>query len=234
MVNIIPPAQCPGHFDVKPGDIQKLADAVLSFDVDVAKAAAQAALEAGLDPLTALEKGLKVGIDRVGEQFARDELFLPHLLMAADALKAAVSVLETGISREDAAKMKLGTVVVATVKDDIHDVGKNIVSALLAASGFEVHDLGKDVGAEAILDKAVAVDADIIAASALMTTTMRRQRELIEELEFKGKRKAFWVMVGGGPTTRDWAEKIGADGYGKTAAEAVQVAKKLMQRGRLV
>ncbi len=214
--------------------LQKLADAVLSFDVDVAKAAAQAALAAGLDPLTALEKGLKVGIDRVGEQFARDELFLPHLLMAADALKAAVSVLETGISRADAAKMKLGTVVVATVKDDIHDVGKNIVSALLAASGFEVHDLGKDVDAEAIVEKAVAVDADIIAASALMTTTLRRQRELIEELEFKGKRKDFWVMVGGGPTTQEWAEKIGADGYGKTAAEAVQVAKTLMQRGRRV
>jgi corrinoid protein of di/trimethylamine methyltransferase len=214
--------------------LQKLADAVLSFDVDVAKAAAQEALAAGLNPLTALEKGLKVGIDRVGEKFARDELFLPHLLMAADALKAAVSILETGISRADAEKLKLGTVVVATVKDDIHDVGKNIVSALLAASGFEVHDLGKDVGAEAIVDKAVAVDADIIVASALMTTTLRRQRELIEELEFKGKRNDFWVMVGGGPTTRDWAEKIGADGYGKTAAEAVQVAKTLMQRGRRV
>jgi trimethylamine corrinoid protein len=213
---------------------QKLADAVLSFDVDVAKAVAQEALAAGLNPLTALEKGLKVGIDRVGEKFARDELFLPHLLMAADALKAAVSVLETGISREDAEKMKLGTVVVATVKDDLHDVGKNIVSALLAASGFEVHDLGKDVDAEAIVDKAVAVDADIIVASALMTTTLRRQRELIEELEFKGKRNAFWVMVGGGPTTQDWADTIGADGYGKTAAEAVQVAKKLMARGRRV
>jgi corrinoid protein of di/trimethylamine methyltransferase len=213
---------------------QKLADAVLSFDVDVAKAVAQEALAAGLNPLTALEKGLKVGIDRVGEKFARDELFLPHLLMAADALKAAVSVLETGISREDAEKMKLGTVVVATVKDDLHDVGKNIVSALLAASGFEVHDLGKDVDAEAIVDKAVAVDADIIVASALMTTTLRRQRELIEELEFKGKRNAFWVMVGGGPTTQDWADTIGADGYGRTAAEAVQVAKKLMARGRRV
>jgi trimethylamine corrinoid protein len=213
---------------------QKLADAVLSFDVDVAKAVAQEALAAGLNPLTALEKGLKVGIDRVGEKFARDELFLPHLLMAADALKAAVSVLETGISREDAEKMKLGTVVVATVKDDLHDVGKNIVSALLAASGFEVHDLGKDVDAEVIVDKAVAVDADIIVASALMTTTLRRQRELIEELEFKGKRNAFWVMVGGGPTTQDWADTIGADGYGRTAAEAVQVAKKLMARGRRV
>jgi trimethylamine corrinoid protein len=213
---------------------QKLANAVLSFDVDVAKAVAQEALAAGLNPLTALEKGLKVGIDRVGEKFARDELFLPHLLMAADALKAAVSVLETGISREDAEKMKLGTVVVATVKDDLHDVGKNIVSALLAASGFEVHDLGKDVDAEVIVDKAVAVDADIIVASALMTTTLRRQRELIEELEFKGKRNAFWVMVGGGPTTQDWADTIGADGYGRTAAEAVQVAKKLMARGRRV
>ena len=208
--------------------LRKLADSVLSFDEDMAKDAAQEALDAGLDPLEALEKGLKVGIDTVGEKFSRDELFLPHLIMAADVLKAAVGVLERDLPKEAAQKMKLGTVVIATVKDDIHDVGKNIVSALLSASGFEVHDVGKDVTAETIMGKAVAVDADIIMASALMTTTMGRQRELIEELKLRGLRDRFLVMVGGGPTTQDWADKIGADGYGKTAAEAVEVAKNLL------
>ena len=210
--------------------LKKLADSILSFDEEVAKAAAQEALDAGVDPLKALEKGLKVGIDIVGDKFSRDELFLPHLLMAADALNAAVNVLKKNIPREAAEKMQVGTIVIATVKDDIHDVGKNIVSALLSASGFEVHDLGKDVNVALIVDKAVAVDADIIMASALMTTTMRRQKGIIEELEFKGIRDQFLVMVGGGPTTQEWAVKIGADGYGKNAAEAITVAKKLMEK----
>jgi corrinoid protein of di/trimethylamine methyltransferase len=210
--------------------LKKLADSILSFEEEVAKSAAQEALDAGVDPLKALEKGLKVGIDIVGEKFSRDELFLPHLLMAADALNAAVSVLKKNIPLEAIDKMRVGTIVIATVKDDIHDVGKNIVSALLSASGFEVHDLGKDVNEALIVDKAVAVDADIIMASALMTTTMRRQRGIIEELEFKGIRGQFLVMVGGGPTTKEWAIKIGADGYGKNAAEAIAVAKKLMEK----
>jgi len=210
--------------------LKKLADSILSFEEEVAKSAAQEALDAGVDPLKALEKGLKVGIDIVGDKFSRDELFLPHLLMAADALNAAVSVLKKNIPPEAIDKMRVGTIVIATVKDDIHDVGKNIVSALLSASGFEVHDLGKDVNVALIVDKAVAVDADIIMASALMTTTMRRQRGIIEELEFKGIRGQFLVMVGGGPTTQEWAIEIGADGYGKNAAEAIAVAKKLMEK----
>lgn len=210
--------------------LKKLADSILSFEEEVAKSAAQEALDAGVDPLKALEKGLKVGIDIVGDKFSRDELFLPHLLMAADALNAAVSVLKKNIPLEAIDKMRVGTIVIATVKDDIHDVGKNIVSALLSASGFEVHDLGKDVNVALIVDKAVAVDADIIMASALMTTTMRRQRGIIEELEFKGIRGQFLVMVGGGPTTQEWAIEIGADGYGKNATEAIAVAKKLMEK----
>jgi corrinoid protein of di/trimethylamine methyltransferase len=210
--------------------LKKLADSILSFDEEVAKVAAQEALDAGVNPLNALENGLKVGIDIVGDKFSRDELFLPHLLMAADALNAAVNILKKNIPREAAEKMRVGTIVIATVKDDIHDVGKNIVSALLSASGFEVHDLGKDVNVALIVDKAVTVDADIIMASALMSTTMRRQKGIIEELKFKGIRDQFLVMVGGGPTTQEWAVKIGADGYGRNAAEAIAVAKKLMEK----
>jgi corrinoid protein of di/trimethylamine methyltransferase len=213
--------------------LKKLTDAILSFDESVAVAAAQEALDVKVDPLEALEKGLKVGIDIVGAKFARDELFLPHLLMAADALNAAVDVLKKNISQEAADQMNAGTIVIATVKDDIHDVGKNILAALLSASGFEVYDVGKDVPVETIIEKAVSVNADIIMASALMTTTMGRQKEILEELEFHKLRDRFLVMVGGGPTTQEWAEKIGADGYGTTAAEAVEVAKKLLSSKEL-
>lgn len=213
--------------------LKTLTDAILSFDQSVAVAAAQEALDAAVDPLEALEKGLKVGIDIVGAKFARDELFLPHLLMAADALNAAVEVLKKNISQEAADQMNAGTIVIATVKDDIHDVGKNILAALLSASGFKVHDVGKDVPVETIIERAVSVNADIIMASALMTTTMGRQKEIIEELEFHKLRDRFLVMVGGGPTTQEWAEKIGADGYGTTAAEAVEVAKKLLSENEL-
>lgn len=213
--------------------LKKLTDAILSFEESVAVAAAQEALDAEVDPLEALEKGLKVGIDIVGAKFARDELFLPHLLMAADALNAAVDVLKRNISQEAADQMNAGTIVIATVKDDIHDVGKNILAALLAASGFEVHDVGKDVPVDTIIEKAVSVNADIIMASALMTTTMGRQKEILDELEFHELRDRFLVMVGGGPTTPEWAEKIGADGYGTTAAEAVDVAKKLLSKHEL-
>jgi corrinoid protein of di/trimethylamine methyltransferase len=213
--------------------LKKLTDAILSFEESVAIAAAQEALDAEVDPLEALEKGLKVGIDIVGAKFARDELFLPHLLMAADALNAAVDVLKRNISQEAADQMNAGTIVIATVKDDIHDVGKNILAALLSASGFEVHDVGKDVPVDTIIEKAVSVNADIIMASALMTTTMGRQKEILDELEFHELRDRFLVMVGGGPTTPEWAEKIGADGYGTTAAEAVDVAKKLLSKHEL-
>ena len=213
--------------------LKKLTDAILSFEETVAVAAAQEALDAGVDPLEALEKGLKVGIDIVGAKFARDELFLPHLLMAAEALNAAVDVLKKNISPEAADQMKAGTIVIATVKDDIHDVGKNILAALLSASGFEVHDVGKDVRVETILERAVNVKADIIMASALMTTTMGRQKEIIEELKFHELRDQFLVMVGGGPTTPEWAAEIGADGYGTTAAEAVKVAKMLLNKNEL-
>jgi trimethylamine corrinoid protein len=213
--------------------LKKLTDAILSFDESIAVAAAQEALVAGVAPLEALEKGLKVGIDIVGAKFARDELFLPHLLMAADALNAAVDVLKKNISQEVADQMNAGTIVIATVKDDIHDVGKNILAALLSASGFEVYDVGKDVPVDTIIEKAVSVKADIIMASALMTTTMGRQKEILEELEFHELRDQFLVMVGGGPTTQEWADKIGADGYGTTAAEAVEVAKKLLSSKEL-
>lgn len=210
--------------------LNELAEAVLSFDEGSAKAAAQRALVLGVDPVEAVERGLKRGIVIVGEKFARDELYLPHLLMAADALRAGVQVLEAALPVEDVDMMRAGRVVIGTVKDDIHDIGKNIVAAMLGASGFEVYDLGKDVKAEAFVEKAREVNADIIAVSSLMTTTMPGQRELMEELEYRGVREGFMVMVGGGPVTQDWADQIGCDGYAENATKAVEVAKRLTAR----
>jgi len=212
--------------------LKELAEAVMTYDQEAAKRAAQEALDASIPPIEAVDRGLRLGINEVGERFGRDEVYLPHLLMAADALKAGVEVLQQGIPKEDLEKMQLGRVVIGTVKDDIHDLGKNIVAAMLSASGFEVIDLGKDVSPEAFVNKAKDVNADIIAISSLMTTTMPYQREVVEELKYQGVRERFLVVVGGGPVTAEWAKSIGADGFSENASEAVEAVKKLIAKKR--
>jgi corrinoid protein of di/trimethylamine methyltransferase len=208
--------------------LEELAEAVITYDQEAARRAAQDAIDAGIAPMEATDEGFGLGISEVGDRFRRDEVYLPHLLMAAEAMKAGVEILQRGIPKEDVEKMNRGRVIVGTVEGDIHDLGKNIVAAMLAASGFEVIDLGKDVGADVFVSKAREVNADIIALSALMTTTMPYQREVIEELKYRGVRDKFIVVVGGGPVTTEWAEKIEADGFAENASEAVEAVKKLM------
>jgi trimethylamine corrinoid protein len=212
--------------------LRELSEAVTSYDQEAAKAAAQKAIDAGIPALEAVDLGLRPGINEVGEKFSRDEVYLPHLLMAADALKAGVEVLQRGIPKEDLEKLRLGRVVIGTVQDDIHDLGKNIVGAMLTASGFEVIDLGKDVSPEEFVNKAKESGADVIAVSSLMTTTMPYQRNVIEELDYQGVRDKFKVIVGGGPVTAEWAEKIGADGYSENASGAVEAVKRLVAKRR--
>ena len=212
--------------------LNELAEAVITYDQDAAMKAAQDAIDAGITPMAAVDRGFRLGITEVGERFHRDEVYLPHLLMAADAMKAGVEVLQRGISKEDLEKMKRGRIVIGTVEGDIHDLGKNIVAAMLTASGFEVIDVGKDVRADAFVSKAREMNANIIALSALMTTTMPYQRQVIEELVYRGVRDRFLVVVGGGPVTAEWAEKIGADGFAENASEAVEIVKKLMTTNR--
>jgi corrinoid protein of di/trimethylamine methyltransferase len=209
---------------------KKLAEAVITYDQEAARRAAQEAINAGISPTEVIDNGFRLGINEVGERFHRDEVYLPHLLMAADALKAGVEVLQRSIPKEDLEKMRRGCIVIGTVQGDIHDLGKNIVAAMLTASGFEVIDLGKDVPPEVFVSKAKEVNADIIALSALMTTTMPYQRQVVEELNYQRVRNRFLVVVGGGPVTAKWAESIAADGFAQNASEAVDVMMRLMAR----
>ena len=207
---------------------KKMAQSIIDGDSDASTALAKEAIALGLHPLDAITKGFVVGVNTVGDAFGRGDAFLPELVMAGEAMKAAVAVLDPELKKRGTERRMLGKVVIATVEGDIHEIGKSLVATMLGASGFEVYDLGVDAPSEKIIGKALEVNADIIAMSALLTTTMIRQREVIEELEKEGLRSRFKVMVGGAPITRDWVQKIGADGYSEDAVGAVGIAKQLL------
>ncbi len=184
------------------------------------------ALKEGITPSDIIEKGMSPGMKEVGERFARYEIYLPEMMMAAEAWEGAMQILEPKLLESGGERKKAGRVVIGTVKGDIHSIGKNIVGALLKMSGFEVFDLGVDVAASAFVNKAEEVGADIIAASALMSTTIPQQKSIIEHLEARGARGKYCLLVGGGSTSQEWADSIGADGYGKTAGDAAALALK--------
>ena len=211
---------------------KKMQKAIYDYDKDAAVAAAKEALDAGIDPVEAVEKGFAVAIRDLGEKFDRMEIFLPELVMGAEAMKAGVEILKEAILARGETMEKKGTVVIGTVEGDIHDIGKTIVIAMLQSAGFEVYDLGKDVPIPEFLKRAEEVKADIIGASALLTTTMLRQKDLIEYIKMSGKRDKYFIIVGGAPTSKDWAKEIGADGHGKDAIEAVKVCEELMKKKR--
>jgi trimethylamine corrinoid protein len=160
----------------------------------------------------------------VGERFARYELYLPEMMKSAEAWEWAMKVLEPKLLEEGKEKKNVGKVVLGTVAGDIHTIGKDIVGAMLKMVGFEVYDLGIDVQASSFVSKAEEVKADVIAISALMSTTIPQQKEIIEHLIARGVRNKYKVLVGGGSTTQEWADEIEADGYGQTAGDAVEVA----------
>ncbi len=207
---------------------QKMAQSVIDGDSDAATALANAAISSGMDPLEAITKGFVVGVNQVGESFANGQAFLPELVMAGEAMKAAVATLEPEMQKRGVQRTVLGKVVLATVEGDIHEIGKTLVGTMLSASGFQVYDLGVDVPAAKIISKVKEVDADLVGLSALLTTTMVKQKEVIDELDKLGLRKKVKVMVGGAPVTRDWVQKIEADGYSEDAIGAVALAKQLV------
>ena len=206
--------------------LARLKEAVLTPDVDLARQAAEEIVAKGIDPLRAIEEAIRGSTDTLAERFDTGELFLPHLVLAGEAMTEASRVLEPALSAGSLASKK--TVIIGTVEGDLHSVGKNIVTMMLRTGGFDVHDLGVDVRSSAFVQRAREVDADIIALSCLMTTTLPYQREVVEELESQGLRERFRVMIGGGPATKEWADEIGADGFGRDAGEAVTEARRLV------
>ena len=207
---------------------QAMAQSIIEGDSDAAESLAKQAIESGIDPLDAINQGYVIGVNHVGQEFSCGNAFLPELVMAGEAMKAAVNALEPEMIRRGTERQVYGKVVLGTIHGDIHDIGKTLVGTMLSSAGFKVYDLGVDVPIATLLEKAQEVDADIIAVSALLTTTMVRQRDLILALEEKQMRSRIKVMVGGAPVTRQWVEEIGADGYSEDAIGAVQVAKQLV------
>jgi trimethylamine corrinoid protein len=205
---------------------KQMAQSILDGEEDVAAELAQKALEAGIDPLQAITDGYMPGVNEVGNSFACGQAFLPELVMAGEAMKSAIAVLEPAMKAAGTSRQILGKVVLATVEGDIHEIGKSLVGTMLTSSGFEVYDLGVDVSTTDILAKAEEVGADIVGLSALLTTTMVKQKEVIDEITKRGIKVK--VMVGGAPVTREWVQKIEADGYSEDAIGAVNVAKDLM------
>ncbi len=207
---------------------KKMSQSIIDGDSDAALELAKESISANINPLDAITKGFVVGVNTVGAAFGRGEAFLPELVMAGEAMKAAVGILDPELKKRGTERKMLGKVVIATVEGDIHEIGKSLVATMLGASGFEVYDLGVDTSSEKIIGKALEVNADIIAMSALLTTTMVKQKEVIDELEKEGLRKRVKIMVGGAPVTRDWVNAIGADGFSEDAIGAVAIAKHLM------
>ena len=206
---------------------EQMAQSIIDGEEDVSAELAQKALDDGIDPLDAITNGYMPGVNEVGDSFACGQAFLPELVMAGEAMKSAIAVLEPAMKAAGVQRQILGKVVLATVQGDIHEIGKSLVGTMLTSSGFEVYDLGVDAATDDILAKAEEVGADIIGLSALLTTTMVKQKEVIDEITKRGMKVK--VMVGGAPVTREWVHKIEADGYSEDAIGAVKVAMEMMK-----
>ncbi len=218
----------PGHEPV--GDelqlVDRLQEAIVEYDADRAREVAKEVVARGLDPMFVIKRAIGRSAAEVGRRFDTGEYFLPHLVLAGDAMVAATEVLEAALPSEQVQTKKVA--VIGTVEGDLHTVGKNIVAMMFRAGGFEIHDLGCNVKSSAFIAKAREVNADVIALSSLLTTTMPYMREVIDDLKVANLRDRFKVVVGGGPVTSAFAEQIGADGFGRDAVEGLRVARALV------
>jgi corrinoid protein of di/trimethylamine methyltransferase len=211
--------------------MEEIIRATVDGDEEKTVSLARQAMEDGMEPFDVIQNGYARGMEIVGEKFARLEYFLPEVMLAADALTAAIDYLKPYF-KDRGQQRSWGTIVIATIQGDLHDLGKNIVKIMLEAAGFSVYDLGADVAVRDLIDKAETVQADIIAASAILTTTMNHMPDIDSILKELGIRDRYMVMLGGAPVIPQWAETAGADGYGEDAAEAVETARRLMQKKR--
>ena len=191
--------------------------------------AARLLIKENYDPLEGIENGLSKGMKVIGEKFSKLEIYLPDLMMAAGVFDSAMAILKPHISSDSKSTQK-GTVLIGTVKGDIHKIGKDLVAMLLETGGFEVHNIGEDVSTSKFIEEAGRVDADIIALSSLLTTSMASQKDLIDILKEIGQREKYLVMIGGAPASQEWADEIGADIYGENAERAVTLALEFMSK----
>jgi len=213
-------------------DLEILKQALISADRDAAVGAAQRLTDAEADPKVILEEGMSAAMFILGELWKRGEVFLPEVVASAAIFKMCNAIVEPALLAQRVEGDEGDLVLLATVKGDLHDLGKNMVGAMLRTSGFEVTDLGKDVKADTIVEKIRELKPKIIGMSALLTTTVPYQETVIKRLVAEGLRDKVIVMVGGAPVTPEWAEKIGADGYANNAPEAVEIARKLLGKAQ--
>jgi len=207
--------------------LQAAKQAVIEQNKDKAVELARKLLADGMDGMELMNQAFIPAINEVGDQFGRGLLFLPELVQSADAMQAVTDVINESLPAQDA-KKGTGKLVIATVKGDVHDIGKCIVVSLMQANGFTVYDLGRDVDTDHIVEEAIRLDAQIIGTSALLTTTMARQKDLEDALKSAGVRDRFKTIVGGAPVTARWAARIGADAYAEDAQEGVTKVKQLL------
>lgn len=207
---------------------KEMAQSITDGEAEKAAELAKQAITLGIDPLEAINQGFVAGVNYVGDQFSCGNMYLPELVMAGEAMKAAVAVLEPELKKRGTERKMLGKVVLCTVEGDIHEIGKTLVGTMLSATGFEVFDMGVDVPVMKVVEKSREVGADIVAMSALLTTTMVHQKDVIEALEDVGLRSKVKVMVGGAPVTNEWVKQIGADGYSEDAIGAARLARQLL------
>jgi len=206
--------------------LDSLRDAIVAIDEEKARNVAEAIVNEEMDPNTAIRYSIAHAAVKVGEKFDSGEYYLPHLVMAGDLMDEVGTILGRNIPSDQIGEKKV--IVIGTVQGDMHSVGKNLVSTMLKSGGFQVHDMGVDVASMAFIDRAKEVNADMIALSSLLTTTMPYQKEVIDDLASMGLREKFKVIVGGGPVTEHYAKEIGADGYAKDAVEALREVKRLL------
>jgi corrinoid protein of di/trimethylamine methyltransferase len=205
--------------------LEGLKDAVINFDEERSAELAQKALDSGLDPQKAIFDGLAAGMEVVGDLFQKGEYFVPEVLMSADALYAGLNILKPHVNVDDKSKVK-GEVVIGTVEGDVHDIGKNIVKLMFDIAGFTVHDLGKDVPLDKFVEEQLKTDSDIVALSAMMTTTMTTMKKVIEKIREKNPKVK--IMIGGAPVTEETAKAYGADATAKDATNALSEAIKMV------
>lgn len=207
--------------------LSQITASLVDGDPDLTVASTRQALEAGIEPLAIIDRGLVPGMKIVGEKFSCGEYFLPNLIVSADGMRQAMRLLEPELRARQQALKSPGTVVIGTVQGDIHEIGKSLVATMLSANGFAVHDLGVDVPTDKFLSTVKETGANLVGLSSLLTTTMVMQKKVIEALSSSGLRQQVKVMVGGAPVSRNWAEEIGADGYAEDAVGAIDLALRL-------